>query len=193
MDFLDAFWITWVVLPLLIFFARVSDVTIGTLRIVFVSKGFKFLAPILGFFEVFIWLLAMSKIFQTLDNWLYYVAYSAGFAVGNYVGLLIEERLALGFVNLRIITLASGDALIKRLSTEGFGVTSTEAMGTRGRVNIIYCVIKRSDYKQVADIILEYNPKAFYTIEDIRFANQGVFPIRSMMRGYGNFPWRKGK
>lgn len=193
MDFLDTFWITWVIIPLMIFFARVSDVTIGTLRIVFVSKGFKFLAPILGFFEVFIWLLAMSKIFQNLDNWLYYVAYSAGFAVGNYVGLLIEERLALGFVNLRIITLASGDALIKRLSTEGFGVTTTEAMGTRGRVNVIYCVIKRSDYKHVAKIILEYNPKAFYTIEDIRFANQGVFPIRSMMRGYGNFPWRKGK
>lgn len=193
MDFLDTFWITWVFIPLMIFFARVSDVTIGTLRIVFVSKGFKFLAPILGFFEVFIWLLAMSKIFQNLDNWLYYVAYSAGFAVGNYIGLLIEERLALGFVNLRIITLASGDALIKRLSTEGFGVTTTEAMGTRGRVNVIYCVIKRSDYKHVAKIILEYNPKAFYTIEDIRFANQGVFPIRSMMRGYGNFPWRKGK
>ncbi|WP_026472926.1 DUF2179 domain-containing protein [Alkaliflexus imshenetskii] len=193
MDFLDTFWITWIFIPLMIFFARVSDVTIGTLRIVFVSKGFKFLAPILGFFEVFIWLLAMSKIFQNLDNWLYYVAYSAGFAVGNYIGLLIEERLALGFVNLRIITLASGDALIKRLSTEGFGVTTTEAMGTRGRVNVIYCVIKRSDYKHVAKIILEYNPKAFYTIEDIRFANQGVFPIRSMMRGYGNFPWRKGK
>ncbi|GAO30283.1 DUF2179 domain-containing protein [Geofilum rubicundum] len=66
-------------------------------------------------------------------------------------------------------------------------------MGTRSRVNIIYCVIKRSDYKLVANIIKEYNPRAFYTIEDIRFASQGVFPTRSIMRGYGSFPWRKGK
>lgn len=194
MDFVnDGFWVTWVLIPLLIFLARVSDVTIGTLRIVFVSKGFKILAPILGFFEVFIWLLAMSKIIENLDYWLYYIAYSAGFAIGNYVGLIIEERLALGFVNLRIITHEQGDALIKRLANEGFGVTSTEAMGTRSRVNIIYCVIKRSDYKLVANIIKEYNPRAFYTIEDIRFANQGVFPARTMLRGYGSFPWRKGK
>jgi uncharacterized protein YebE (UPF0316 family) len=135
----------------------------------------------------------MSKIIQNLDYWLYYIAYSGGFAVGNYVGLLIEERLALGFVNMRIITHELGDALIKRLANEGFGVTSNEAMGSRSKVNIIYCVIKRSDYKQVSEIIKEYNPRAFYTIEDIRFANQGVFPSRSVMRGYGSFPWRNGK
>ncbi|ASB50552.1 DUF2179 domain-containing protein [Alkalitalea saponilacus] len=193
MEFYDTFWFTWVIIPFLIFIARVSDVTIGTLRIVFISKGYKILAPILGFFEVFIWLLAMGKIFQNLDNWMYYVAYSAGFAVGNYIGLIIEEKLALGFMNLRIITHEQGDALIKRLANEGFGITSSEAQGTRSRVNIIYCVIKRSDYKLVADIIQEYNPNAFYTLEDIRFANMGVFPVRSMMRGNGNFPWRKGK
>jgi len=193
MEFINEFWMSWVFLPTLIFLARVADVTIGTLRIVFVSKGYKILAPILGFFEVFIWLLAMSKIFQNLDNWFYYVTYSAGFAAGNYIGLIIEERLAIGFVNLRIITLNAGDALIKNLAGKGFGVTSTEAMGTRGRVNIIYCVIKRTDYQKVAEIIKEYNPNAFYTIEDIRFANKGVFPIRTMMRGYGYIPWRKGK
>lgn len=193
MELAEGFWITWVIIPLLIFLARIADVTIGTLRIVFVSKGFKILAPILGFFEIFIWLLAMSKIIQNLDYWLYYIAYSGGFAVGNYVGLLIEERLALGFVNMRIITHELGDALIKRLANDGFGVTSTEAMGSRSKVNIIYCVIKRSDYRQVSEIIKEYNPRAFYTIEDIRFANQGVFPSRSVMRGYGSFPWRNGK
>jgi uncharacterized protein YebE (UPF0316 family) len=193
MGYIDEFWVTWLVIPGLIFLARVSDVTIGTLRIVFISKGFKFLAPILGFFEVFIWLLAMSKIFQNLDNWLYYIAYSAGFATGNYVGLLIEEKLALGFVNLRIITQISGSALIKKLSSEGYGITSVDATGSMGQVNIIYCIIKRSDFKQVSNLIFEYNPKAFFTIEDIRFANQGVFPVRSIRRGQGSFPWRKGK
>ena len=193
MEFYDGFWFTWVIVPLLIFLARVSDVTLGTIRIVFVSKGFKLLAPILGFFEVFIWLLAMSKVIQNLDYWLYYVAYSAGFAVGNYVGLIIEERLALGYINLRIITMDSPEKLISRLSGEGFGVTSIPAMGSRSNVNIINCVLRRSDYKKVAQIIMDCNPKAFYTIEDIRAANQGVFPSKSLMRGNGNFPWRKGK
>ncbi|NLX73916.1 MAG: DUF2179 domain-containing protein [Bacteroidales bacterium] len=193
MEFYDGFWFTWMIVPLLIFLARVSDVTLGTIRIVFVSKGFKLLAPILGFFEVFIWLLAMSKVIQNLDYWLYYVAYSAGFAVGNYVGLIIEERLALGYINLRIITMDSPEKLISRLSGEGFGVTSTPAMGSRSNVNIINCVLRRSDYKKVAQIIMDCNPKAFYTIEDIRAANQGVFPSKSLMRGNGNFPWRKGK
>lgn len=193
MEFYDGFWFTWVIVPLLIFLARVSDVTLGTIRIVFVSKGFKLLAPILGFFEVFIWLLAMSKIIQNLDYWFYYVAYSAGFAVGNYVGLIIEERLALGYINLRIITHETAEELTTRLSAGGFGVTSTPAMGTRSNVNIINCVLRRSDYRKASQIIKHCNPKAFYTIEDIRAANQGVFPSKSLMRGNGNFPWRKGK
>ena len=188
-----SFWTSWIVVPLLIFMARVADVTLGTIRIVFVSKGMKALAPILGFFEVFIWLIAVSKIFENLDNWLYYVAYAAGFATGNYVGLIIEERIALGFINMRIITHLSGEALIKRLSGEGYGVTSVEATGSKGKVNIIYCIIKRSDYKQVVALIDEYNPKAFYTIEDIKFASQGVFPHKSVLKNQNWARWRQGK
>lgn len=193
MEWMEGFMMTWIIIPLLIFLARVADVSIGTVRIVFVSKGFKIIAPLLGFFEILIWLLAMSRIFQNLDNWLYYIAYAAGFAVGNYIGLIIEERLALGHVNLRIITSMSGDALIKKLTNEGFGITSHEAQGSRGKVNIIYCILKRSDYKQVADIIHEYNPKAFYTLEDVRYASSGVFPMKSLMSGNSNVPWRLGK
>ena len=170
------FWITWIIIPILIFLARVADVSLGTLRIVFVSKGMKMLAPVLGFFEILIWLIAVSRVLQNLDNWLYFIAYAVGFATGNYIGLVIEERIAIGFINIRIITQLSGEALIKRLSNEGFGVTSVEAVGSLGKVNIIYCVLKRSDYKRVAELIFEYNPKAFFTIEDIRFANKGVFP-----------------
>ncbi len=193
MEWMDGFMMTWIIIPLLIFLARVADVSIGTVRIVFVSKGFKFIAPLLGFFEILIWLLAMSRIFENLDNWLYYIAYAAGFAVGNYVGLIIEERLALGHVNLRIITSLPGDALIKRLTNEGFGITAHEAQGSRGKVNIIYCILKRSDYKQVAEIVHEYNPKAFYTLEDVRHASSGVFPMESLISGNSNIPWRLGK
>ncbi len=189
----EEFWYTWVLIPALIFFARVADVSIGTIRIVFVSKGLKLLAPLLGFFEIFIWLLAMTKVFENLDNWFYFIAYSAGFASGNYIGLLIEEKLALGHANLQIITQKSGIDLARKLSEEGFGVTWNDANGSRGKVTVIYCVIKRSNFKRVTEIIKKYNPRAFYTIEDIRFANQGVFPMRTIQRSSGYFPWRKGK
>ncbi|WP_016776366.1 DUF2179 domain-containing protein [Anaerophaga thermohalophila] len=189
----EGFWYSWVLIPALIFLARVADVTIGTVRIVFISKGLKILAPILGFFEIFIWLLAMTKIFQNLDNWFYFIAYSAGFATGNYIGLIIEEKLALGYANLQIITQKPGITLAKKLADQGYGVTWHEANGSRGEVTVIYCVIKRSNFKHATSLIKEFNPKAFYTIEDVRFANQGVFPVRSLDRGIHQFPWRKGK
>lgn len=191
--FTEGFWFTWILIPALIFFARVADVSIGTIRIVFISKGLKVLAPLLGFFEILIWLLAMTKVFENLDNWLYFIAYSAGFAAGNYIGLLIEEKLALGHVNLQIITPNSGNEMAKKLSEKGFGVTWHNAHGSRGEVTVIYCVSKRSNFEKATDIIHTYNPKAFYTIEDVRYANQGVHPIPTIQRGFGRFPWRKGK
>ncbi len=193
MELFDGYVVTWILMPILIFLARVADVTLGTLRIVFVSKGFKILAPILGFFEILIWLIAMSKIFQNLDIWLYYIAYAGGFALGNYVGLIIEEHIAIGFVSLKIITSTSGDALAKKLINEGYGITIHEALGARGVVNIIYCVLKRSDYKKVTNLILEYNPNAFFTIEDIKHTNSGVYPLDSAMKSDNISITRLGK
>ena len=83
-------WIfTWVLLPILIFFARILDQSIGTMRLIFLSKGMKHIAPFLGFFEVIIWLLAIGQIMQHLDNWVCYVAYGAGFAMGNFIGITL--------------------------------------------------------------------------------------------------------
>nr|WP_321452151.1 DUF2179 domain-containing protein [uncultured Carboxylicivirga sp.] len=192
MPFTDTVLYTYVAIPLLIFLARVADVTIGTIRIVFVSKGMKLWAPVLGFFEILIWLIAMSKIFENLDNWFYFIAYAGGFATGNYVGLKIEERLALGYVNIRIITQKSGMDLIQRLTSAGYGITYMDAEGSRGPVNVIYCITKRKEILRISEIIKKYNPKAFYTLEDIRFANSGVFPVKSVIkRNY--IPLRKGK
>lgn len=188
----DTFLYTYIAIPVLIFMSRVADVSIGTIRIVFVSKGMKILAPVLGFFEVLIWLIAMSKIFQNLDNWFYFIAYAGGFAMGNYVGLKIEERLALGYINIRIITQKSGLELIKQLSLAGYGVTHMEAEGSRGAVNVIYCISKRKDISKITSIIKNFNPNAFYTLEDIRFANLGVFPSKTAIRNQ-IIPTRKSK
>ena len=92
-----------VALPLLIFIARLCDVSLGTIRIIFVSKGFKYLAPIIGFFEMLIWLFAVREIFQHLDNFVYYLAYAGGFGVGNFVGIYIENKLSIGIEIIRII------------------------------------------------------------------------------------------
>lgn len=167
-----SFWFTYVVLPLLIFFSRIMDVTLDTLRIVFVSKGNKILAPVLGFFEVLIWLVAITRIMENLDNIVYYFAYAGGFAAGNYIGLIIEERLAMGVQLFRIITQKEASSLIQSLTVKGYGVTSIDAEGINGKVNVIFSVVKRSESKKVIEIINLHNPNAFYSIEDVRRVNE---------------------
>ena len=171
---MDSFWFTYLLLPFLIFCSRIMDVSLDTLRIVFVSKGNKKVAPILGFFEVLIWLIAITRIMKNLDNITCYVAYAAGFATGNYVGLLIEEKLSIGIQMFRIITQKDATSLIKNLREKGFGATSVVAEGKDREVHIIFTVVKRSDTQNVIEIINHFNPNAFYSIEDIRKVNENI-------------------
>lgn len=166
----------WVFLPILIFIARIVDVTVGTIRILFVSRGHKLWAPVLGFFEVIIWLLAIGQIMQNLTNWVCYIAYGGGFAMGNLIGITLEEKLAYGKLVVRIITGKDGDVLIQRLRRKGFGVTGINATGAQGKVRVIYLVIERSDLEKVTETVQRHHPKAFYTVEDTRMVQQGIFP-----------------
>lgn len=166
---------TWVVLPLLIFLARISDQTIGTLRLIFLAKGQKMIAPFLGFFEVIIWLIAVSQIMKHLDNVLCYIAYGGGFAMGNYIGMVLEEKLSLGTVLIRIIPKKDTSDLISYLREKNYGVTSVKAEGSKGQVDMVFTIIKRKDIDNVVDIINKFNPNAFYTIEEIKAINEGIF------------------
>lgn len=163
--------VNWMILPLMIFFARILDVSIGTLRIVLVSKGIRGFAALAGFVEVFIWIIAISQIMQNLNNFMNYFGYAAGFATGTYVGLIIESKLSLGKVVLRIITRRDANDLIDHLIEQDYNLTSLDAKGRFGDVKIIFMVISRKEIPQVIRIINEYNPRAFYTIEDVRFVN----------------------
>ena len=167
----------WVILPILIFIARMCDVTLGTLRNVFISKGLRNVVPILGFFEVTIWLLSIKQIMQHLDNPLCYIAFAGGFAMGTYVGLFVEKRLAIGMQVLRIIINQDARPLIEVLQNENFGVTVIDGQGAKGPVKIIFTIIKRKDIDRVRFLISQTHPSAFYSIEDIRVASQGVFPL----------------
>ena len=187
-NFFDTSFFTYFLLPFLIFVARILDVTIGTIRIVMVSKGQKYWAPLLGFFEILIWLLAISRIFENLDNWACYFAYAAGFATGNYIGLIIEERLAMGIVKIQIITRRSATELIQNLKNAGYGITHHDAKGSSENVSIIYSIIKRHEIQKVEYLVKSTNPKAFYSIEDVKSVNHGIFPVKEVVRR-----WRKGK
>jgi uncharacterized protein YebE (UPF0316 family) len=165
----------YVLLPLLIFSTRICDVTLDTLRIIYVSRGIKFLAASIGFFEVLIWLFAITQIFKNLTNPLCYIGYAGGFAMGNFIGILIEERMAIGTVVIRIITQKDADELIELLKNTGYGVTHVDAQGSQGPVKIIFTIVKRKDIEHVLDILRSCNPLAFYTIEDVRSVRKGVF------------------
>lgn len=194
--FMDSGLFTWVVLPFLIFFARITDVSIGTMRLIFVSKGYKYYAPILGFFEVIIWLMAIGQIMQHLDNILCYIAYGAGFATGNYVGIYLEEKISLGTVVIRIIPKKDSPELVTRLREANFGVSTVEIEGMTGKLKMLFTIVKRKDLMDALNIIHQYNPQAFYTVEDVRTASEGYFriarrqhPISQSLFGFS----RKGK
>ncbi len=173
---------TYAILPLLIFIARILDVTIGTIRIVFVSRGKKRLAPLFGFFEVLIWLLAIGQIMKNLTNVICYLAYAGGFAAGNFIGLYLEEKLAMGMLVLRLITNRDASALIEVLRERGYGVTDVDAQGISGKVNIVFMIIKRSELRKVVAAIQEHHPQAFYSLEDVRHVSRGVFPAKPLAR-----------
>ena len=168
----------WVILPVLIFIARICDQSIGTVRLIFVSKGFKYLAPLLGFFEVIIWLVAIGQIMKHLDNIVCYAAYGGGFAMGNFIGIYLEEKLSIGTVILRIIPRNEAAELIAYMKEKNFGITMVDAEGSMGKVKIIFSIVKRSDAKNLIEIINQYSPHAFYSIEDVKTVNEGIFPKR---------------
>ncbi len=165
-----------IILPFLIFFSRVADVTLGTLRIVFISQGRRKLAPVVGFFEIFIWLLAMGQIFSNLTNFLYYFAYASGFAIGNYVGLLVENKISLGLLSLRLILSGDPEKLVIKLKEQGYGITSVTAEGSRGNVKILIMIIKRKNQEKVLEIIRNLVPDAFISIEQVQAVKGGKFP-----------------
>jgi len=188
---------SYAIMPLLIFLARICDVSIGTLRIIFVSKGKKNIAPVLGFFEVLIWILAISKIMQNLDNYINYVAYAAGFATGNFVGMMIEEKLAMGVQMIRVFTSEKGMDLVKILNNNGFGATTIEAHGAKEKIHLVYSIVHRNELEKVLDLINGFNPKAFFTVEDVKAVNEGIFNPRRQksIMPFANIirEWRKGK
>lgn len=177
----------YVLLPLLIFLARVIDVSLGTIRIIFISKGFKLLSLVIGFFEVLIWLTAINQIWSNLSNVWLYIAYAGGFATGNYVGIWLDEKILLGNAMVRIIIRKNSEKLIKELKKNNYQLTILNGKsGTEETdVKVILSVVRRRELKNLFKIVKKINPKAFYTIEDIRSVRQNEYLVIGQKNGLG--------
>lgn len=166
----------WVILPFLIFLSRIFDQSIGTLRLIFSSKGMKQLSPFFAFFESLIWLIAISQIMKHLDNIACFIAFAGGYAAGNYCGIWLEEKISIGNVVIRLIPKKDTTPLIKHLRELNYGVTVVDVDGSLGPTKMLFTTVRRKDAKKVIEIIKEFNPSAFYTIDEVRVVSEGYFP-----------------
>jgi uncharacterized protein YebE (UPF0316 family) len=165
-------------LPVLVFLAETTVVTLATIRTIFIARGWKILAPLLGFFEVSIWLFAIAQVMQHLTSPGCFLAFAGGFALGNFLGVLIEQKLALGQVVVHVISKNGGFELAESLRWAGYGVTALDASGASGSVHLVFTVIRRGQLDRVVSIIKRCDPKAFYSVGDLRSAVDGVIPSR---------------
>lgn len=159
---------------LTIFGLRVTDMTLDTLRMLFVVRGRKGIAWTLGFFEAAIYVVAITRVLSNLGNPLTVLGYAAGFATGNFVGMLIEERLAIGHIHLRIIT-KSASALASALREARFAVTEIPARGMDGTVYLLSVSVLRKDVAHVEQIVHDIDPESFVTSEDVRPIRRGFW------------------
>jgi len=169
---------------LLIIVARIADVSFGTLRTVAIVNGYRGYSLILGFFEVLIWVLAVSKVLEGLStNVLYVLSYAFGFAAGNYVGLTLERWIAIGQQVVRVFT-QEGPRVAGRLREDGHMVTELEGRGAAGPVSLLFVATSRKRAGRVGRRARELDPDCFLVVDDIRLASSASIP------GHNPTGWR---
>jgi uncharacterized protein YebE (UPF0316 family) len=175
----DSLLFKWLLLPLFIFVAKIIEVSVGTMRLIFIARKEKKLVLMVAFVEVLIWILTIGIIFANLTNIMAYLAYAVGFATGNRMGMAIEEKMAIGNSMVRVITKKRAKKLVTYLKKEKFAITSTEAASANGHVNLIEILLPKKSLKKVLAKIKRFNPRAFLYIEDVLILNEGMMPLRA--------------
>ncbi len=169
--------ISYVLLPGLIFLARVADVTVATVKLMFVVNNAKRVAAVLGFVESLITIVALSRIMQDASNWLAYVMYAAGFATGTFVGMRIEEKLAYGTVMVRVISRTISKELLDYLAHKQYRYSMVDANDHAGNTQVLFTVCKRSRLPEFQRTLEEVAPQALYTIEGVKKVSQDYLPV----------------
>ena len=168
----------------LVFLARVADVSLGTFRTIVIFRGDKLLASFIGFFEIIIWIVAAAQVLTNLDQWYLALAYASGFAVGNYVGISIEGRFAIGNELIRCMSF-NRDVLAGKLREEGFKVASFDGdMGESYPVELLLIIEKRRNVSSLIQSIKALDPTAVYSVSDVKSVYDGpdLLPRRSLLR-----------
>jgi uncharacterized protein YebE (UPF0316 family) len=160
---------------LFIFVLRLADMTLDTLRVLFMMRGRKLTAGAIGFAQATIFVIAISTVLSQLGNWLNIIGYAGGFAAGVVVGMVIEERMALGFGQMRIISSTKGQAVANALRAEGYAVTEMSGRGKDGMVNVLLITVRRKEVDHAQDIVLQADESAFITIEEVRPLWRGFY------------------
>jgi uncharacterized protein YebE (UPF0316 family) len=157
------------------------------MRTIFVARGMKVLAPLLGFFEVSIWLFAIGQVMKNLADWSCSAAFAGGFTLGNFLGILLEEKLAMGHVVVRVITHRDAAVLVEALKAAGFGVTLVDGRGSCGPVRIVLCILRRKELERVLGLAKGFDPQVFYSVDDLQSAAQRGTPrprrLRALLPG----------
>ncbi len=167
----------------LIFFARVADVSLGTFRTIVIFRGHKFMASFIGFFEIIIWLVAAAQVLTNLDQWYLALAYAGGFAVGNFSGMWIESRFAIGNELIRCISFHR-DVLAVKIRNEGYKVVSFDGdMGEDNPVELLLIIEKRRNIPSLIRLIKGLDQTAVYSVSDVKSVYEGpdLLPRRSFL------------
>lgn len=159
--------------PLLIFALRIVDVSLATVRMLLSMRGQKRLVPVIGFFEVLLWITAVGTAVRFLDSPAHLLGYAGGFAAGTAVGLWIEEKMALGLAAVRVMSRFGGVEIAEALRESGFGVTEFGAQGRDGRMEVVYAVVRRRDLPRALAHVSTWDPDAFVTVEEPRAIHRG--------------------
>lgn len=159
--------------PLVVFFLRVTDVSMATLRMLLIMRNRRFLAPLIGFFEVLVWVAAIGIVVQHLQSPLHVVGYAGGFAAGSFLGLYLEERLALGLATVRAVVRSGSAEVSTELREAGFGVTQTVGQGRDGAVEVMYSVLPRRQVPRALDLIERGAPDSFVVVDEPRRVRRG--------------------
>lgn len=159
----------------MIFSLRVIELSLDTIRVLMVMRGRKGPAWLLGFFQATIFVFAISYVLSGLDNPINMLGYAAGFATGTVVGMYIEERLAIGHIQMSIISPRRGSAIAEKMRAEGYAVTEIPAKGKDGMVTMLSCSVLRRNVGKVRQIVNQADSTAFITAEEVRPVRRGFW------------------
>ncbi len=160
-----------------VFFARILDVSIGTIRTIFVIDGKKYLAAAFGFLEVFIWFMVVREALTVGDSNIFVaIFYAAGFASGTIIGSYISNRLVIDKFAIYIVTSERNDQVVHTIRDNGFAVTKIECTGREdSKRYFLYVEIRSNRLNQLKKLVKQLDPNAFLTVNKSKIAYNGFF------------------